>query len=302
MGIFVIMKFIPEIFNRNISDDELIADIRRAAKRMRGKLLTLRQYGRLGKYAKNTVINRFGSWNDALRIAGLESAKPYAKRSRRTLMIEDIKRAAKLLGKECLSQTEYNNMYNGKSYRRSRAKFTSFMVTREFGSWGSAVQLAGLKSARSPIAARELLEEIKRVWIAAGRQPRRTDFRKHSVYSSSTYIRRYGTWLGAIAAFLRYIKTGIADGETCSAKLKPKAKVSPRKKRRVGLGIRLYVLERDRFRCCYCGRSPATHNVTLHIDHRKPVSRSGSNNSENLQTLCNECNLGKSNRIIIVDS
>ena len=295
------MKFIPEIFNRNISDDELIADIRRAAKRMRGKLLTLRQYAQLGKYSKNTVINRFGSWNDALRIAGLESAKPYAKRSRRTLMIEDIKRAAKLLGKECLSQTEYNNMYNGKSYRRSRAKFTSFMVTREFGTWGSAVQLAGLKSARSPIPARDLLDEMKRVWIITGRQPRRTDFKKHSVYSSSTYIKRFGTWLRAIAAFLRYIETGIVnDGIT--PKREPPGGKSPCKKRRVGLGLRLYVLERDRFRCCYCGRSPATHNITLQIDHRKPVSRSGSNEAENLQTLCNECNLGKSNRVIIVES
>lgn len=283
--------FIPEIFHRNITDEELIADIRRAAKRMRGKLLTLRQYAQLGKYAKNTVINRFGSWNDALRIAGLESAKPHAKRSRRTLMIEDIKRTAKHLGKQTISKIEYN----------IRGVFTSHMVTREFGTWDAAVNLAGLKSARSPIPARELLDEMKRVWIITGRQPRRTDFKKHSVYSSSTYIKRFGTWLGAIAAFLRYIKTGIADGEVCSAKLKPQAKISPRKKRRVGLGLRLYVLERDRFRCCYCGRSPATHNVTLHIDHRKPVSRRGSNNAENLQTLCNECNLGKSNRIIIVD-
>lgn len=284
------MKFIPEIFNRNISDDALIADIRRAAKRMRGKLLTLRQYAQLGKYAKNTVINRFGSWNDALKTAGLESAKPHAKRSRRTLMLEDLKRAAKHLGKQTISQTEYN----------IRGKFTSNMVTREFGTWESAVHSAGLKSARSPIPARDLLEEIKRVWIITGRQPRRTDFKKHSVYSSSTYIKRFGTWLRAIAAFLRYIQTGIVnDGIT--HKPKPQAKVSPRKKRRVGLGLRLYVLERDRFRCCYCGRSPATHNITLQIDHRKPVSRSGSNKAENLQTLCSECNLGKSNRVIIVE-
>jgi 5-methylcytosine-specific restriction endonuclease McrA len=37
--------------------------------------------------------------------------------------------------------------------------------------------------------------------------------------------------------------------------------------------------------------------VTLHVDHIVPVSRGGLTLDDNLQTLCQECNLGKSNRL-----
>jgi hypothetical protein len=57
--------------------------------------------------------------------------------------------------------------------------------------------------------------------------------------------------------------------------------------------LRFEILRRDSYRCQMCGRS-AVDGVRLHIDHRKPVSRSGDNNPENLWTLCEPCNLGKS--------
>jgi 5-methylcytosine-specific restriction endonuclease McrA len=57
---------------------------------------------------------------------------------------------------------------------------------------------------------------------------------------------------------------------------------------------RLRILKRDLYECVKCGRSPATHiRISLHVDHKKPFSKGGSNNIENLQTLCNKCNLGK---------
>ncbi|OGY07146.1 MAG: hypothetical protein A3D24_04880 [Candidatus Blackburnbacteria bacterium RIFCSPHIGHO2_02_FULL_39_13] len=69
------------------------------------------------------------------------------------------------------------------------------------------------------------------------------------------------------------------------------------KTRSISLNIRLKVLNRDKFRCVFCGKSPATDIGTqLHIDHIVPFSKGGGNNLENLQTLCFECNLGKSNR------
>ena len=51
--------------------------------------------------------------------------------------------------------------------------------------------------------------------------------------------------------------------------------------------------------CIFCGKSPATDFGTkLHIDHVVPFSKGGKSILENLQTLCEECNLGKSNRNI----
>jgi hypothetical protein len=60
--------------------------------------------------------------------------------------------------------------------------------------------------------------------------------------------------------------------------------------------VRFDVLKRDR-KCVLCGASPsADSDVRLHVDHIVPRSKGGSNDIGNLQTLCSECNLGKSNR------
>ncbi|AGW90314.1 HNH endonuclease [Cupriavidus sp. DF5525] len=79
-----------------------------------------------------------------------------------------------------------------------------------------------------------------------------------------------------------------------------RSKLVPNKKgllgeRAIPLGLRFQVLERDDGRCCSCGRSP-TNGVTLHVDHIVPFSTGGLTILSNLQTLCNECNLGKGNR------
>jgi hypothetical protein len=57
--------------------------------------------------------------------------------------------------------------------------------------------------------------------------------------------------------------------------------------------LRYRIFKRDGFRCQICGRTQAD-DVTLHVDHRKSVADGGSDELENLQTLCSDCNLGKS--------
>lgn len=61
---------------------------------------------------------------------------------------------------------------------------------------------------------------------------------------------------------------------------------------------RFLVLQRDHFRCVYCGRGP-DHGVFLHVDHIHPVSLGGTDELENLTTACSECNLGKSDLTLI---
>lgn len=60
--------------------------------------------------------------------------------------------------------------------------------------------------------------------------------------------------------------------------------------------LRYDILYRDNFRCLICGAS-AKEGVRLHVDHIMPVSKGGKSNIENLRTLCERCNIGKSNKI-----
>jgi len=69
------------------------------------------------------------------------------------------------------------------------------------------------------------------------------------------------------------------------------------KTRTIPLNIRVKILSRDSFRCVFCGKSPATDiGVKLHVDHIIPFSKGGTNSLDNLQTLCQDCNLGKSDK------
>lgn len=65
--------------------------------------------------------------------------------------------------------------------------------------------------------------------------------------------------------------------------------------RSIPLGLRFQVLERDDGKCRLCGRSP-NEGATLHVDHVTPFSLGGLTVLNNLQILCEACNLGKGNR------
>jgi len=60
--------------------------------------------------------------------------------------------------------------------------------------------------------------------------------------------------------------------------------------------IRYNVLKRDNYSCQICGVT-SKDGAKLHVDHIVPVSKGGKTVMSNLQTLCEQCNVGKSNKI-----
>ena len=60
--------------------------------------------------------------------------------------------------------------------------------------------------------------------------------------------------------------------------------------------LRYDILNRDDFKCVICGAS-SKEGVRLHVDHIIPVSKGGKSRSNNLRTLCERCNVGKSDKI-----
>lgn len=68
--------------------------------------------------------------------------------------------------------------------------------------------------------------------------------------------------------------------------LDPSARRAP-----ISKTLRAQVLRNQR--CAQCGRTPDEDNVKLHVDHKVPKEWGGSDEIENLQALCSECNEGK---------
>jgi 5-methylcytosine-specific restriction protein A len=58
----------------------------------------------------------------------------------------------------------------------------------------------------------------------------------------------------------------------------------------VNAQIRLKVFSRDKYRCVECGKS-----AHLTIDHILPISKGGTDELNNLQTMCDGCNQRKAN-------
>ena len=57
--------------------------------------------------------------------------------------------------------------------------------------------------------------------------------------------------------------------------------------------LRYNVLKRDNFTCVLCGVS-SKDGAKLHVDHIIPIAKGGKTVMSNLQTLCDRCNIGKS--------
>jgi hypothetical protein len=71
---------------------------------------------------------------------------------------------------------------------------------------------------------------------------------------------------------------------------------SKRRRTHIPKGMRHEVFKRDGYRCVECG-AKRDDGATLHVDHKIPVSKGGTDELDNLQTLCSDCNLNKSDVI-----
>lgn len=65
--------------------------------------------------------------------------------------------------------------------------------------------------------------------------------------------------------------------------------------------LRYDVMRRDGFRCQICGATQKD-GVKLHVDHIFPISKGGKTEMSNLRTLCERCNMGKSDKIENIDT
>lgn len=72
------------------------------------------------------------------------------------------------------------------------------------------------------------------------------------------------------------------------------------KRKAISKKTRFEVFKRDSFKCQYCGK--CAPDVILNVDHINPVSKGGANDLLNYITACQDCNAGKSDRLLSDDS
>ena len=216
----------------------------------------------------------------------------------------------------------FNYSEFGKRDFNKVASISSSTVKREFDTWRKALQALRdyLKGKNLNLNARkipynqvysdkQLFEEMERIWTKLKHRPSRIEWESSEPHISyRTYSRRFKGWSKACLKFIEYKmgRTIATEDELVSVELQEKLQQStqkelvtdkPSNKRTIPLSLRLKVLNRDNFRCVFCGRSPATDiGIQLQIDHIIPFSKGGKSSLDNLQTLCQECNLGKSNK------
>jgi 5-methylcytosine-specific restriction endonuclease McrA len=79
--------------------------------------------------------------------------------------------------------------------------------------------------------------------------------------------------------------------------IKSQIKKNPKNERSIlTKSIKLEVFKKNNYKCVFCGIGK--EETSLEIDHIIPHSKGGSDELDNLQTICKSCNLSKSNRII----
>lgn len=309
------MEFKLNDYHRNVSDEELLSDILRVAKGLGKTTLTITEYkDNGGLYGTNTFIRHFGGWVNALNRCRLvpddkqiyatlaDRTKPYVENEE---LISDLKCVSNILQKKTFTTSEY----------RKYGKYNQNAYIRRFGSWNNALSAAKLEPFDHPLGGGtknrvteySCCEEIERIWILLGRQPTSTDIKNGiSIYSLHTFERRFGSWRKALEFFVAYMngEQEVEKPDDSAEEQLPYIPPRPtenkddshKTQRGIGLRTRFLVMKRDSFKCCICGRSPATtQGLELHVDHIIPWSKGGETTIDNLQTLCSDCNLGKSN-------
>jgi hypothetical protein len=201
----------------------------------------------------------------------------------RDAIVRELQRLGGVLGKATLSKRDID----------SHGRLSSSVVMKRFGSLRRALQESGLTPVRFTKATdEELCSILIELWTQTlekfGRSPYRRELRTFGFpVSSDTYMRRFGTWNKALLAAAGSVSSPDDVVNVPILNQMPASESESRKS--LSIRKRFFVLKRDRYRCCICGRS----GVELEVDHRLPAAQGGSDALDNLQTLCFDCNRGK---------
>ncbi len=110
-----------------VTDAELLEDLRRVAIRLGQDTVAMPKYREVGTYDDSTVSRRFGTWNKALKAAGLKLSNEFMIPDER--LFENILALWQRFGRQP-RRAELASEYS---------EFSQTPYSRRFGSWGAAL-------------------------------------------------------------------------------------------------------------------------------------------------------------------
>jgi len=297
----------------NLTEDDLFKEIDRIWQ-MKRRRPTSTEFRQLSSIGPGIYQTRFGSWTQAIeafcKTKGVRIQGTGGTSVTKGILLDELRMVSAKAPKVSLTYQVYKA--NGGTY--SRKPFA-----KRFGSWTKAVNAVGGMSGRQQKYSKdELFDEIQRLWEQFGRQPTFQEMDQKGRFSAVCYADRFGSWTKAVHAFCNDRNSDSAltpppvlespcvpqlpnesDGNKPPVVI-PSAESAPliiahKTGRAVPKRLRWRVFARDNFTCKGCGRSPGKHTVVLEADHIIAWTNGGETVFENLQTLCEDCNKGKSN-------
>ena len=296
------------------SDEFLVMEMKRVWDEL-GRRPSYSEFKKLSSIGVHVYERRYGNWKLAIESyytqADNDSVGLGGSHATPELLLVELKKLTSQAGAIILTFDRYQEL--GGSY-----SIGAFQ--KHFGSWQAAVKKIGHRDGHSgKHTDEELFSEMQRLWEMYGRQPTYGDMNRDGNISGGVFQRRFGSWMQAVHAFCADRQS--LNEEEIPIEVSPEVDVEPSPpsatleqpaptsadtiailpktilvdaRRVAGKCLRFQVFQRDNFTCVICGRSPQKHGVALTADHIFPWSRGGLTVIENLQTACEDCNLGKS--------
>lgn len=122
-----IFRLLP-VSGQAVTDDQLLADLRRVARELGKTTVGQKEYRRLGSYDDSTATRRFGSWNQALKASGLEIANEVNLSD--SLLFENLL---------CL-WTHYGRQPRRSELSRPPSTISQSAYRHRFGAWSAALR------------------------------------------------------------------------------------------------------------------------------------------------------------------
>jgi hypothetical protein len=169
------------------SDAEIIEELQRVASQI-GHSPSRNEWRELGRISANAVQAHFGSWNEGLRAANLETT------TQQTATKEDVIKAIQTLAADLGRPPKAQEM-------EQHGAWSVKVAQRCFGRWNRALRRAGFEPHKQwSVSEEQLHREIERLVDELGHVPSTIEMRDSGRYSVGSYARRYGTWQDAIEA------------------------------------------------------------------------------------------------------